>query len=95
MPIRHTNKQTQTDRLTVLKDGAIRQIYPGALVRDNDDSSAKSDLATEMHITSNRQMVEFEDVGNGTEALLEVGNLPKVHQYRSECYGSTIMTIPS
>jgi hypothetical protein len=61
--------------LTILEDRTIRQIDPGALVRNDDDSSAKRNLAAKPHVASNSQVVKLEDVGDSTEALLEVGNL--------------------
>jgi len=62
----------------VLKDGTIRQVYPRALVCDNDNRSTKSDLASEPHIASHGKMIELEDVGDGTEAFLEVRDLLEV-----------------
>jgi hypothetical protein len=75
MPVRIPVAYMCSGELTVLEDGAVGQIYPGALVCDNDDRATESDLAAEPHITRNCKMVKLEDVGYSTEALLEVRNL--------------------
>ena len=61
--------------LTVLEDRAVGQVYPGALVRDNDDCPSESDLSSEPHVASDGKMVELKDIGDSAEALLEVCNL--------------------
>lgn len=52
---------------TVLEDGAVGQVDPAALVRDDDDRPAQRDVAPEPHVARHRQVVQLEHVRHRAE----------------------------
>ena len=62
----------------VLEDAAIRDINALTLVCNDDDSPAQGDVTTEVHISSDGQVVKFQNLGDLLESLLELLDLLKV-----------------
>lgn len=59
----------------VLQNTAIGNINPLTFVRHYDNSSTKGDVTTEVYISSNGKVVEFEDARNLLEPLLKLLDL--------------------
>lgn len=71
----------QTERAlddNVLKDGARRNINGLTLGGNNNDSALEGDATAQVHSTSNGEVVQFENFGDGGDMLLEVGNFLEV-----------------
>ena len=62
----------------VLKDGSGRNVNGAAFSGDNDDSALKCDAPTQVDSSGDGQMVELDDLGDTTDALLEVRDLLEV-----------------
>lgn len=72
----HTHDHVKISRQQpVFKDAPIRDIDPLSLIRNDDDSSAKSDVTPKVNVTSYRQMIKLENLGDLLEPLLELLNL--------------------
>ena len=72
------NEVEVTGHQPVLEDTAVGDIDPLALVRDDDDGTTESDVAAEVDVASDSQVVELDDLGDLLEALLELLNLLEV-----------------
>jgi len=70
------NRYIPADQL-VLQDAAVREVDPVALVGDDDDGAAEGDALPEPDVARDGEVVEFEDVRDALEPLLEVANLLK------------------
>jgi hypothetical protein len=63
---------------TVLQNTSVRDIDPLALIGNNDDSPPQRDIPSKVDISSDRKMVEFNDLGDLFEPLLELLDLFEV-----------------
>lgn len=62
----------------VLEDGTRRNVDCAVFRRNNDDSTLEDDATAEVDITSNSEMIKFDNVGNAADTLLELSNLLEV-----------------
>ena len=62
----------------ILQDRAWWNIDGAAFRRHNDHGALESDATTQVHTTSNGEVVELEDLGDGGDARLEGGNFLEV-----------------
>ena len=67
----------------VLEHTAVGDVDALALVRDNDDRAAQGDVAPEVHVAGDGEMVELNDLGDLLEALLELLDL---YDFRQLCF---------
>ena len=63
---------------TVLQNATVRNINPLALVGDYNNRSPQRDIPSKVDISSDRKMVELDDLGDLLEPLLELLDLLKV-----------------
>ena len=71
------NVEFTSDNL-VLEDGSRRDIDASAVVGNNDDGTFEGNFGAKVNVARHRQLIEFEQVGGGSEAIIVARDILKV-----------------